>query len=39
MFSSGARQFFGRLVYNGLFKYKDGKPIGSIWYSREEPTN
>ena len=39
MFSSGASRFFGRLVYSGLFKYEDGKPVGSIWCNREEPTN
>lgn len=39
MFSSGASQFFGRLVYSGLFKYEDGKPEGNIWFNREEPTN
>lgn len=37
MFSSGADKFFGRLVYSGLFKYEDGKPVGSIWCNREEP--
>ena len=39
MFSSGADQFFGRLVYSGLFKYEDDKPVGSIWCNREEPRN
>jgi len=39
MFSSGASQFFGRLVYSGLFKYEVGRPIGSIWCDREEPSN
>ncbi|CAB1277619.1 NACHT domain-containing protein [Candidatus Nitrosacidococcus tergens] len=39
MFSSGVSQFFGRLVYSGLFKYEDGKPIGNMWFDREEPPN
>ena len=37
MFSSGADQFFGCLVYSGLYKYEDGKPAGSLWFNREEP--
>jgi hypothetical protein len=36
MFSSGASQFFGRLAYSGLFKYEDGKPVGNIWFNKEE---
>lgn len=39
MFSSGASQFFGRLVYSGLFKFEDGEPVGRMWYKREAPTN
>jgi len=39
MFSSGASEFFGRLVYSGLFRYEDGEPVGSIWCNREEPRN
>ncbi len=37
MFSSGANQFFSRLVYSGLYKYEDGKPAGNLWFDREEP--
>ena len=37
MFSSGSSQFFGRLVYSGLYKYEGGKAIGNIWFNREEP--
>lgn len=39
MFSSGASHFFGRLAYSGLFKYEDGKPVGSIWFNKEESKN
>ena len=37
MFSSGVGQFFGRLVYSGLFKYENGKPVGNVWCDREDP--
>ncbi|WP_406671907.1 NACHT domain-containing protein [Natronospira sp.] len=37
MFSSGASQFFGRLVYSGLYKIVDDSPVGKIWFDREEP--
>jgi hypothetical protein len=37
MFASGASQFFGRLVYSGLYKFENGKPVGNMWFEREEP--
>ncbi|PJZ49208.1 hypothetical protein [Leptospira saintgironsiae] len=37
MFLSGPGRFFGRLIYSGVFKIEDGKPIGKIWCDREEP--
>ncbi len=37
MFSSGANQFFGRLVYSGLYKYEADKLAGGLWFNREDP--
>ncbi|WP_032923598.1 hypothetical protein [Leptospira santarosai] len=37
MFSFEARQFFGRLVYSGLYKLDGGKPSGKIWCKKENP--
>lgn len=37
MFSFGAHQFFGRLIYSGLFRCEDGKPVGNIWFEQEKP--
>lgn len=37
MFSSRTSQFFGRLVYSGLYKYQDGNLVGNLWFDREEP--
>jgi hypothetical protein len=39
MSSSRVSQFWGRLVYGGLFKYEDGKPVGNMWCNREEAIN
>lgn len=36
MFSSDVTQFFGRLNFNGLFRYGDGEPKGSTWFNRED---
>lgn len=37
MFSSRSSQFYGRLVYSGLYKHENGNPVGTIWFDREEP--
>ncbi|WP_061298454.1 hypothetical protein [Leptospira borgpetersenii] len=37
MFSFEARQFFGRLVYSGLYRLDGGKPSGNIWCKKENP--
>ena len=37
MFSSGASQFFGRLVYSGLYRFDDEGIEGTLWFNKEEP--
>jgi len=39
IFTSGisATNFYGRLVFSGLYRLVDGKPSGSLWFKREEP--
>lgn len=37
MLSSSSSQFFGRLVYSGLFRYEGNKPVGNIWFKKEQP--
>lgn len=38
LFSSNVSTFYGRLAYSGLFRLKDGKHSGSLWFEREEPS-
>lgn len=33
----GAGNFYGRLIYSGLFRLVNGVPTGSLWFEKEEP--
>ncbi len=38
LFSSDSHQFYGRLVYSGLYKKEDEGVDGVLWFKKEMPT-